>query len=206
MIDRIHWLGHASFRIEGPPLVYINPWRIARTAFHADVILVSSDDYDHCSPADIEKMRGPHTAVIANPGAAAALGGKITVLRPWQSVNVGSARITAVPAYTFTAHHPVSKNELGFVISIDYYDIYYAGRTDIVPELGHIHADVAILPVAAGQGTLTLERSVQLVDLMKPGWVIPSHWGTLGGTHLDVHALARSLGDRAKFVFPEKMR
>jgi len=206
MIDRIHWLGHASFRIEGPPLIYINPWRIARGAFLADIILVSSDDYDHCSPADVEKMRGPHTVVIANPSAAETLPGKVTVLRPWQSVNVDTARITAVPAYTFTGTHPVSKNELGFLISIDYYDIYYAGRTDDVPELGNIHADVAILPVAGGPGTLSPDRAADLVRRMKPGWVIPSHWGAVGGTHLDVHALARAVNGGAKFVFPEKVR
>lgn len=206
MIDRIQWLGHAGFRIEGPPLIYINPWRIARTAFHADVILVSQDNFDHCSPADIQKLRGKDTVVIANPTAALTLPGEVVVLRPWQSINLKDARITAVPAYTFTDHHPVSKNELGFVVSIDYYDIYYAGCTDIVPELGHIQADVAILPVAAGQGTLTLESTLDLVASIKPSWVVPSHWGTQGGTRLDVQALERALGDQTKFVLPEKVR
>jgi L-ascorbate metabolism protein UlaG (beta-lactamase superfamily) len=200
MIDRIQWLGHASFRIQGPPLIYINPWRITRNAFHADVILVTNDLYDHCSPADVEKLRGPETLVIANPGAAAALGDHVMSLRPWQCATVGDACIRAVPAYTFTDHYPVSKNGLGFVISIDYYDIYYAGVTDLVPELESVQSDIAIVPVAAGPGTLNQERAVQLVERIKAQWVIPSHWGTLGGTRLDVQGLERALGGRAQMV------
>jgi L-ascorbate metabolism protein UlaG (beta-lactamase superfamily) len=206
MLDRIQWLGHGSFRIQGPPLIYINPWRIARDAFHADVILITNDQYNHCSPGDVNKLRGPQTVLISNPSAAAVLGEDVMVLRPWQSVNVGDARITAVPAYTFTGHHPVSKGGLGFIISIDYYDIYYAGSTDTVPELSRIQADIAILPVAAGQGTMDLEGSVDLVRHMRPGWVIPSHWGTVGGTYLDAQALARAVGEQAKVVLPEEMR
>jgi L-ascorbate metabolism protein UlaG (beta-lactamase superfamily) len=202
MIDRIQWLGHGSFRIQGPPLIYINPWRIARSAFHADVILITNDQYDHCSPADVAKLRGPDTLVVANAAAAAVLGDDITVLRPWQSLNVGDARLTSVPAYTFTDHHPVSKGGLGYIISLGYYDIYYAGITDRVPELENIRADVAILPLAAGG----LERTVDLVKQMQPAWVVPSHWGTLGGTHHDVRALARALDEDTNVVMPEQVR
>ncbi|NDJ77043.1 MAG: MBL fold metallo-hydrolase [Chloroflexi bacterium] len=204
MIDRIQWLGHGSFRIQGPPLIYINPWRVARSAFHADVILVTNDQYDHCSPADIQKLRGPDTIIVGNPAASMCLDGDVTLLRAWQSINAGPARITAVPAYTFTDHHPVSKGGVGYVISIDYFDIYYAGSTDVVPDLGHVQADIAILPVAAGQGTMSVDRTVDLVHQMKPHWVIPSHWGTIGGTKLDVHALARALDGQTTFIVPEK--
>ncbi|MBN2303060.1 MAG: MBL fold metallo-hydrolase [Anaerolineae bacterium] len=206
MIDRIQWLGHGSYRIQGPPLIYINPWRIARAAFHADVILISNDQYDHCSPADVFKLCGPQTVIIGNPGAAAVLGDNVIVLRPWQSYLAGDARITAVPAYTFTNHHPVSKGGIGFIVSIDYYDLYYAGVTDIVPELNSIQADIAVLPVAAGPGTMTLDRTVDWVRRTRPGWVLPSHWGTVGGTYLDAQALDRALGNEAKVVLPEKIR
>ncbi len=200
MIDRIHWLGHASFRVEGPPLIYINPWRVARSAFHADVILISNDQYDHCSPADVEKLRGPQTVVLASERAAFALGEGVTVLRPWQSFNVGAARITAVPAYTYSDHHPISKGELGFVISIGYDDIYYTGYTDLVPELEHIHADVVIVPLLNGQGALSVERAAELARTVGARWVVPSHWGLQGGTHYDVQALARELAGEAEVV------
>jgi L-ascorbate metabolism protein UlaG (beta-lactamase superfamily) len=199
MIDRIQWLGHGSFRIEGPPLIYINPWRISRNASLADVVLITNDQYDHCSPADVDKLRGSHTQIIANPGAAAMLGSDCTVLRPWQSLNIGAARITAVPAYTFTHHHPVSRGGLGFIISLDYYDTYYAGCTDVVPELSCIQADIVILPVGESEGTMTLDRSVDFVNRMRPSWVIPSH-----GTSLDAQALARALDGQTNVMVFEK--
>jgi len=206
MIERIQWLGHGSFRIQGPPLIYINPWRIARSAFHADIILLSNDQYDHCSPADIDKLRGPHTAVIGNPAAALALGTPITVLRPWQSINIGPTRITAVPAYTFTPHHPVSKNELGYIISLDYYDIYYAGPTDVIPELKHVQADLAIVPIALGQGTMSIDDAASYLNTMRPRWVVPSHWGTLNGTQLDVQMLENALDEGISVVVHETVR
>ncbi len=135
MIDRIQWLGHGSFRIQGPPLIYINPWRVARSSLFPDAILVSNDQYEHCSPGDVEKLRGRDTIVVSNHGAAAVIGSDSLVLRPWQSMNIGAGRVTAVPAYTFTDHHPVSKGGKGFVISIDYFDLYYASSTDYIPEL-----------------------------------------------------------------------
>ncbi len=206
MIDRIQWLGHGSFLIQGPPLITINPWRVARTAFHPDAILITNDLYDHCSPGDIDKLRGPQTMIIANPAASHVLGNGALLLRSWQSVNVSGARVTAVPAYTHSDYYPASKGGLGFVISIDYYDIYYAGTTDFVPELERIRCDVAILPLSAGPGTLDLERTVELVRALQPRWVIPSHWGTFGGTLLDVQALERALGGLATVVAPERVR
>ncbi|MEW6579107.1 MAG: MBL fold metallo-hydrolase [Chloroflexota bacterium] len=206
MIDRIQWLGHGSFLIQGPPLIYINPWRVSRSAFHPDAILITNDLYDHCSPGDIDKLRGPQTMIIANPAASNVLGDGALLLRSWQSVNVSGARITAVPAYTRSDYYPASKGGLGFVISIDYYDIYYAGTTDFVPELEKIRCDVAILPLSGGPGTLDLERTVELVRVLQPRWVIPSHWGTFGGTALDVQALERALSDLATVVAPERVR
>ncbi len=182
------------------------PGDVARNAFHADIILVTNDLFDHCSPADVEKLRGPHTLVVANPGAASLLGEGVTVLRPWQCINSGQACITAVSAYTFNEHYPVSRGGLGFIISLGHYDIYYAGVTDLIPELETVHADIAILPVAAGPGTLNVERAVQLVDMLKPTSVIPSHWGTFGGTRLDVQVLERALTGRAEVVSFEKAR
>lgn len=206
MIDRIQWLGHGSFLIQGPPLIYVNPWRVARTPFLPDAILITNDLYDHCSPADVEKLRGPQTTIITSPAASLALNDGALLLRSWQSVNVGDARVTAVPAYTTTDFYPASKGGLGFVITLDYYDIYYAGVTDFVPELSKIRCDVAILPIAAGPGTLNLERAVELVRSLQPRWVIPSHWGTFGGTVIEVQALERALRGLAMVVAPERVR
>jgi L-ascorbate metabolism protein UlaG (beta-lactamase superfamily) len=204
MIECIDWLGHASFRIQGNPLIYIDPWRVAREAFSADIILVTHDHYDHCSPADVEKLRGPNTTVIANASSAALLNNCV-VLRPWQVMNVGRACIKAVPAYN--SHHPEQFGGLGYVISVDHYDVYYAGDTNLIPEMSKIRCDIAILPIG-GRQTMDADSAVEAVRRLKPRWVIPSHWGSPseGGTILDVKAFTKGVDRLAEVVMPERIR
>lgn len=190
MIDRIQWLGHGTFVIQGPPLIYINPWRIARKAVPADVILISHDHYDHCSLADINKLRGPDTLIIGNERAAQEIPG-CHVLRPWQSLAVDRASIKAVPAYSPNdGRHPLNHGGLGFLISLHLYDVYYAGDTQIIPEMNCIKPDIAILPID-GKGTLTVEEAAQVVRQMRPRWAIPSNWGWNGATRVDAQAFKR---------------
>lgn len=206
MIHRIRWLGHSSFLLQGPPLIYIDPWRIARSAFHADVILISQAAYDHCSPADIAKLHGPETLIIADEAAAGVLDGlAVETLRPWQSLNVGRARITAMPAQI----SPILADDqgLGFLISLDTYDIYYAGDTMLLPEMSRIRPDIAILPVGSSSGLMDSAAAVEAVRRLQPRWVIPSHWGsTEGGSYLDLRAFQAALGDLAEVVIPERLR
>ena len=206
MIDRIQWLGHGSFIIQGPPLIYINPWRVARSVFLADLILITHDHYDHCSLADIEKLRGPHTLIIGNERVAREIDG-CTVIRPWQSVTVDRACIKAVPAYSPEDwRHPASDGGLGYVISINLYDIYYAGDTQLIPEMGGLHPDIAILPID-GNGTLTVEEAAQAVRQIRPRWVIPSNWGPgpEGASRLDAAAFKRAAENVAEVVILPQM-
>lgn len=203
MIDNIRWLGHGSFFIQGPPLIYINPWRVARHTFHADVILISHNHYDHCSLADIEKLRGSQTTVIGNERVAQEVP-NCQILRPWQSITIDRANIKAVPAYSPRDwRHPVQDNGLGFVISINYFDIYYAGDTQMIPEMKRIRPDIAILPID-GRGTLTVAEAAAVVSEMRPRWVIPCNWGaaTEGASESEAVAFKRAVGERATVILP----
>jgi L-ascorbate metabolism protein UlaG (beta-lactamase superfamily) len=178
ILDRIQWLGHGSFRIQAPPLIYINPWRVASGPFLADAILVSHDHYDHCSPGDIAKLRGPETVILASEHAAAYLGADARVLRPWQSINIGDANIQAVPAYTpYRPTHLREAGGLGFVISVQRFDIYYAGDTGMIPEMDRIRADIVMLPIN-GRDTMTPEEAARVVNRMRPRIAIPYNWGS----------------------------
>lgn len=199
MIERIQWLGYGSFFIQGPPLIYINPWRVARSIFHADVILVGHQHPEHCSLADIDKLRGAETRIIANEQVAKEIQG-CQILRPWQSIQIDRAGIKAIPAYSKDGwQHPQSDGGLGFLISLNYHDIYYAGDTGITPEMEHIHPDIAILPID-GNGTLTVQDAVEVVKQMRPRWVIPSNWGA--GDENNVRLFQREVGGRAEVVIP----
>lgn len=203
MYDRIQWLGHSSFVIQGPPLVYIDPWRVARSAFHADIILISSDMYDRCSLADIDKLRGPDTLVIGSEAVARQVD-NCTVLRPWQSLSFDRAAIKAVPAYTPAPWDQTdAATALGFVISINLYDIYYAGPTHIIPEMNALRPDIAILPID-GRGTLGVADAAQVIRLMRPRWVFPANWGAYGegATRADALALQRMTAGQTEVIIP----
>lgn len=203
MIDNIRWLGHGSFLIQTSPIIYINPWRVTRSPFHADVILVTHDHYDHCSVADIERLRGPETKIVGNVRVAEQVSDTI-ILLPWQSITIEKASIKAVPAYSASdPRHPPEHGGLGFIISVNYFDIYYAGDTKLIPEMRMIHPDVAILPID-DDGTLSVEEATEAVGILRPRWVIPSNWGATGeGTvEMEARRFRQLVGGRAKVIIP----
>ena len=206
MIEQIQWLGHGSFLIQGPPLIYINPWKVIRTAFHADVILIGHDHYEHFSPADIDKLKGDHTRIISNESVASELQHDVTVLKPWHTITVDRAGIKAVPAYSpEDMRHPPEANGLGFIISMNYYDIYYAGDTGRISEMENIRPDIAILPID-NNGTLSVEQAAKLVDEMRPRWTIPYNWGTMtdGATLMDAQEFKSLVGGRSEVIIPQR--
>ncbi|HEC22883.1 MAG TPA: MBL fold metallo-hydrolase [Chloroflexi bacterium] len=183
MIERIHWLGHATFRINGPPhsdgpVIYIDPWRLPPGSPPADLILVSHDHHDHCSPQDIEMIRHDDTVIVANRQAAEIIGPGVHVLEPWRGgLTVGEVFVRAVPAYTVDrAYHAREFGGLGFLISLMRYDIYFAGDTDLIPEMHRIGCDIALLPVG-GAFTMNYEEAAEAVKRLRPRYAIPMHYG-----------------------------
>ena len=189
MIDRIRWQGHSSFAIEGEPFIQIAPWRVVKTEAPPDLILLGHDHYDHCSPADVEKIRGENTVIVGSESASRIIPGT-QVLREWQSINVGKANIKAIPA--LSSRDPRDQQvdgRLGFLISLDLYDIYYVGEADTVSENSYLKPDIILLPID-GYGRLSVTDAVKLVKSMQPKWAIPYNWGGAGeeATQLDAQS------------------
>lgn len=205
MIDQIRWLGHGSFVIQGTPLIYINPWRITRTDTCADVILLSDEHYSHCSQADIRKLRRSHTQIIGSHRAALEIEG-CTVLRPWQSVTIGRTCIKAVPADPgLSVRGSLNETSLGFLISANYYDIYYAGDTRPTPEMATMHPDIAILPIN-GRETMTVDEAAEATRQLRPRWVIPCNWGGGAGdaTRLEALMFSERVGSAAQVLLLDR--
>ncbi len=77
MIEKIHWLGHDTFKIEGEVVIYTDPYQLRRTDT-ANIILITHEHFDHCSPEDVQKLRTKDTLVVAPIDCASKLGGKGT--------------------------------------------------------------------------------------------------------------------------------
>jgi L-ascorbate metabolism protein UlaG (beta-lactamase superfamily) len=201
LLERLHWLGHASFRLDGPPTIYFDPWRLKRALPQADIVLISHEHPDHCSPQDVERISGPETVVVASPGAARKLRGDVRVLRPGERVAVGQVEIEAVPAYNVSRFrspgepfHPQKDEHTGFVVAVAGERIYFAGDTDHIPEMANIRCDVALLPVG-GTYTMDAEEAARAAAAIGPKAVVPMHWGAgVVGTRADAERL-RALYD-----------
>ncbi len=191
LISNIHWLGHSSFRIERDGLViYVDPWQL-KDGPQADLILISHDHQDHCSPDDVAKIRGADTAVVANKSAAAKLTGSIEVVSPGDKVTVKGIPISAVPAYNINKFrspgqpfHPQAAGHVGFVITVGGRRIYFAGDTDHIPEMKDIKADIALLPVS-GTYVMTAVEAAEAAATIQPQVAVPMHIGRSIGSMAD---------------------
>jgi len=195
LLGRLHWLGHASFRLDGPPTIYFDPWRLKGRLPQADVILISHDHHDHCSPDDVKRISGPGTVIVANATAAKKLRGDVRALRPGERTTVGEVEIEAVPAYNVAkSYHPRQAGHVGFVVTVGGERLYFAGDTDRIPEMVDITCDVALLPVGGNYTMDAVEAAAAAADI-EPRVAVPMHWGAgVAGTRDDAERF-RSLYD-----------
>lgn len=190
LVGKLHWLGHDSFRLEGPPVIYFDPWKLKGELPVADLVLVSHEHHDHCSPEDVRKVSGPETVVVANAGAAEKLPGARTV-RPGDRLTVAGVEIEAVRAYNVNKFrapgvpfHPREAEHVGYVVTVDGARLYFTGDTDAIPEMAEIDCDVALLPVS-GIYVMTAEEAADAARTLEPEIVVPMHYGAGIGTGED---------------------
>jgi L-ascorbate metabolism protein UlaG (beta-lactamase superfamily) len=163
MLQGIHWLGHASVRIDDAITIYIDPWKVAEPK-RADLILVTHEHFDHLSEDDIAEVR----AVV-----------------PGERFEAAGVWIETVPAYnTDKPNHPQSAGHVGYVVELAGRRIYHAGDTDLISEMKDIRCDVAILPVG-GTYTMNATEAAQALEVMQPQFAIPIHWGEVVGSEKD---------------------
>lgn len=179
------WLGHATFRIRNSLTIYTDPFSLDETPKQADIIFVSHSHYDHCSPEKIREIRGENTIIVASKDCEEELQGKIKSLTPRESLEVQGVEIKAAPAYNIGKDfHPKENKWLGFIFNLDGNRIYFAGDTDVIPEMEGLNVDIALLPVG-GTYTMNQSEAVEAVKKINPEIVIPMHFGTIRGTRAD---------------------
>jgi len=208
LIGKLHWLGHDSFRLDGPPVIYFDPWKLRRRPPVADLVLVSHEHSDHCSPNDVKKVCGPDTVVVANAGAAAKLRGA-QVIRPGDRLNVAGVEVEAVRAYNVNKFrsagvpfHPREAEHVGYIVTVDGVRVYFAGDTDHIPEMADIACDVAFLPVS-GTYVMTAEEAAEAARTLKPQIVVPMHYGSGIGTADDGRQFAELYGGQVALLKAE---
>ncbi len=202
-VEKIHWLGHDGFRIDSDKIIYFDPYQI-ETGPMADLILISHDHFDHCSPEDVAKIQGPETTIVTEKDSAGKLTGNVRVLKPGETLNLHGIKIQAVPSYnTDKDFHPRKNGWLGFVVEVSGIKIYHAGDTDFIPEMKDLDVDIALLPVS-GTYVMTADQAVKAALAIEPELAIPMHYGAIVGSDQDAVAFKKALEGKVDVLILEK--
>ena len=159
-----------------------------------DVVLISHLHHDHCDLPTLATLGAP--VVIAPQGAGGYLrtrGGLANVieLAEGETTEVQGLIVTAVHADHDGLRPPFGPRAaaLGFVLTGADGTVYFAGDTDVYPEMAALpmpeatSLDVAWLPVwgwgpSLGPGQRNPQRAVDALELLEPTFAVPIHWGT----------------------------
>jgi L-ascorbate metabolism protein UlaG (beta-lactamase superfamily) len=206
-VDNIHWIGHASFRIEdGASQIYVDPWKLRAGSPKATVVLITHGHSDHFSPDDIALIEQPATVFVAPADVAARLKGKTVVTAaPGHSYKAGGVTVEAVPAYNRDkAFHPRSNNWLGFIVTLSTgVRVYHSGDSDAIPEMEALKVDVAMMP-CGGTYTMTAAEMAAAANTFKPQVLIPMHWGDIVGSKADAETVRKIFTGTTVIKTPER--
>lgn len=198
------WVGHATaaidiggFRVLTDPLLRRRVVHLRRRtaapdagALRPDLVLVSHAHMDHLHVPSL-RMIEPTVPVVGPRGTRGLLRKAgfqhVIEVDPGDELEVGRATIEVIPAVHPSGRGPHARLDpkpVGFVVEVDGHRTYFAGDTDLFDEMaGLSDIDLALLPIwgwgsTIGEGHLDPERAIRATELIRPGLVVPVHWGT----------------------------
>jgi L-ascorbate metabolism protein UlaG (beta-lactamase superfamily) len=208
-VARIEYVGHATVfvdldgvRLLTDPLLRTRVAHLrrstpvnARALRGLDAVLISHAHYDHLDLPSLEKL-GKKIPVVVPRGLGGLLRKRkfesVLEVEVGETFAIGELGIRAVHAEHDRSRGPfgVSADPLGYVISGSK-SVYFAGDTDLYDEMSELGpVDVGLIPIwgwgpSLGRGGhLDPVRAAEAVARIRPGVVVPIHWGTYFPIHL----------------------
>ena len=191
MVDKIEVFTQNSIRIRSDVgTIYVDPFHLKEEPHDADFILITHPHYDHFSPEDIGKVVKDSTILVA--------------VKPGTNCEVGDLELETVPAYNkIMPFHPKSNQWVGYILKLEGKRVYIAGDSDETNEAKQVKCDIALLPIG-GKYTMDAKRAAELVNIIKPETVIPTHYGSIIGKPEDAKTFAALVEGPTEVV--EKMQ
>jgi len=207
----VTYVGHATVLIEidgvrllTDPLLrrYIGPLRRRFPLPDDDIkdidaVLISHLHGDHLDLPSLVRV-GRDVRMIVPKGAAPYLKVRrfhhVEEIEQGGSTQVGGLKIVATRADHGGRQLPWVPwvEPLGYLIDGSH-EIYFAGDTDLFPEMADIgqELDLAFVPVWGwgpnlGKGHMDPYRAAQALEHLRPKMAIPIHWGTYSPVGLDI--------------------
>lgn len=190
--DLLRGISHrkqSTVRIAADKVIYVDPFEISGAPKDADIIFVTHTHGDHFSIRDIKKLAKAATKFVITPDGKDGLikeGYKdILTVAPSKDYVIDGLEFTTVPAYnTDKNFHKKGDNWVGYILTVNKTRYYFAGDTDVIPEMSGLRADVAFLPVG-GTYTMTAAEAAKAANIIKPLVAVPIHFEDLVGTKED---------------------
>lgn len=197
---------HDTIYLRNQHNIYFDPYRIEMINMpRADIVFISHHHPDHCSPEDLEKVVKSDSLIVASPLCQQSLSRfqqEKIFLKPGEGIEFSGMKVLAIPAYNTNKYrspgqffHPREENCLGFLIEIEGIRIYFAGDTDVIPEMSSLGSiDLAFLPVS-GTYVMDEKEAAEAIAKIRPKIVVPMHYGSIVGELKQAFALQRLTED-----------
>lgn len=179
---KITWFGHDSFMIEtAGKVIYTDPYVLPKGAKLADLVLVTHEHYDHCSPEKIREVTSKKTQVLMSPACRGKVTGNVRIVKEWDSVNFGGGiKINVVPAYNINKSFHPRGSGVGYTIESEGKSVYHTGDTDLIPEMERVgRIDVLLVPIGSKAYMMSTEDAVKVVQIIHPKIAVPMHYNYL---------------------------
>ena len=161
LLKNVRVLYHSCVRLQGDKVIYVDPYELSQAPHDADIILITHEHYDHFSPADIAKVKGAQTVLVAPESmrqlvlSAGFAAEQVVLVEAGQTLAIAGVELEIIPAYNVGKQfHPQANRWVGYVIALDGVRYYVAGDTDATEDNRQVRCDVALLPVG---GTYTMD-------------------------------------------------
>ena len=176
---KIEVLHHASVKLSGDVVIYVDPYDILEDYHDADYIFITHDHYDHYDEESIEKVRKDSTKVIV-PKCLEDKRHDL-VVEPSMEYQIDSIVFQTIPSYNINkSFHPREKQYVGYNILLEDKYYYIMGDTDRTPDADMVQADICFVPIG-GTYTMNLEEACSYINDKDFEMAIPIHYGSIVG-------------------------